>query len=179
MSEDSDELGETEDAEAQGLVVIAREVVQEEEAIEIDEGETDADDGGANEDIPNEMTATWRHLGKLMFVVHVHEMPEAEFEADRHVQKYMEVNEATFEEVVQVHRVHGPRQVPFPQAIMQEAQDAWNFFINQLNGRTSDARVAVAAIYFFEATRLAKQSTRPCLMPRRASRASSRPPGMV
>ncbi|CAK9088195.1 unnamed protein product [Durusdinium trenchii] len=100
MSDSSDDHGETEE-------------VEEDEAIE--EIDTEAEDGVANEEIPNELTA--------------------EFEADRYVQKYMEVNEATFEEA------------PFPQAIMAEAQEAWHFFVGQLNGRDAAGEAIYAAVF--------------------------------
>lgn len=99
MSDISDDVGETED-------------VEEEEAVE--DIHTGAEDG-ANEEIPNELTA--------------------EFEADRYIQKYLEVNEVTFEEA------------NFPLQIMQEAQDAWNFFVNALNGRDAAGEAIYAAVF--------------------------------
>lgn len=100
MSDLSDDVGETED-------------VEEEEAVE--EIHTEAEDGGANDEIPNELTA--------------------EFEADRYIQKYLEVNEVTFEEAL------------FPLQIMQEAQEAWHFFVNALNGRDAAGEAIYAAVF--------------------------------
>eukprot|EP00435_Cladocopium_sp_Y103_P045434 s1627_g13.t1 len=87
--------------------------VEEEEAVE--EIHEDGEDGAGNEEIPNELTA--------------------EFEADRYVQKYLEVNEMTFEEAL------------FPPQIMQEAQDAWHIFVNSLNGRDAAGEAIYAAVF--------------------------------
>ncbi|CAL1147647.1 unnamed protein product [Cladocopium goreaui] len=86
--------------------------VEEEEAVEeIQDGE----DAAGNEEVPNEQTA--------------------EFEADRYVQKYLEVNELTFEEA------------SFPPQIMQGAQEAWNLFVNSLNGRDAAGEAIYAAVF--------------------------------